>query len=94
MRADYLKLRDRVLAGLATIPGLTCTVPEGAFYVYPNVSAYLGGRLFRGLLAEDRPCVQRIAGESRKRVEPQEEHLGGELAYGVAEQVDSQSLRG
>jgi aspartate aminotransferase len=42
MRADYLKLRDRVLAGLATIPGLTCTVPEGAFYVYPNVSAYLG----------------------------------------------------
>ena len=42
MRADYLKLRDRVLAGLSTIPGLTCTVPEGAFYVYPNVSAYLG----------------------------------------------------
>jgi len=42
MRADYLKLRDQVLAGLKTIPGLTCTVPEGAFYVYPNVSAYLG----------------------------------------------------
>jgi aspartate aminotransferase len=42
MRADYLKLRDRVLTGLKTIPGLTCTVPEGAFYVYPNVSAYLG----------------------------------------------------
>ena len=42
MRADYLKLRDQVLAGMKTIPGLTCTVPEGAFYVYPNVSAYLG----------------------------------------------------
>jgi aspartate aminotransferase len=42
MRADYMKLRDRVLAGLKTIPGLTCTVPEGAFYVYPNVLAYLG----------------------------------------------------
>lgn len=42
MRADYLKLRDQTLAGLKTIPGLTCTVPEGAFYVYPNVSAYLG----------------------------------------------------
>jgi aspartate aminotransferase len=42
MRADYLKLRDRVIAGLAQIPGITCTVPEGAFYVYPNVSAYLG----------------------------------------------------
>jgi aspartate aminotransferase len=42
MRADYLKLRDQILAGLAQIPGITCTKPEGAFYVYPNVSAYLG----------------------------------------------------
>jgi aspartate aminotransferase len=42
MRADYLKLRDRILQGLKTIPGITCTTPEGAFYVYPNVSAYLG----------------------------------------------------
>ena len=42
MRADYIRLRDRVLAGFKTIPGLTCTVPQGAFYVYPNVSAFLG----------------------------------------------------
>ena len=42
MRADYLQLRDEALAGLAKIPGATCTKPEGAFYVYPNVKAYLG----------------------------------------------------
>ena len=42
MCADYIKLRDRVLEGFKTIPGLTCTVPEGAFYVYPNVSAFIG----------------------------------------------------
>jgi aspartate aminotransferase len=42
MRADYIKLRDRVLEGFQSIPGLTCTKPEGAFYVYPNVSAFLG----------------------------------------------------
>ena len=42
MRANYITLRDRILAGLATIPGITCTVPQGAFYVYPNVSAFLG----------------------------------------------------
>ena len=42
MRADFLKLRDRILGRLAEIPGVTCTKPEGAFYVYPNVSAYLG----------------------------------------------------
>jgi aspartate aminotransferase len=42
MRADFLKLRDRILAGLKTIPGLSCSVPQGAFYVYPNVSAFFG----------------------------------------------------
>ncbi len=41
-RADYIKLRDQILAGFKTIPGLTCTVPEGAFYVYPNVSKFIG----------------------------------------------------
>jgi aspartate aminotransferase len=42
MRADYLKLRDKILGRLAEIPGITCTKPDGAFYVYPNVSSYLG----------------------------------------------------
>jgi aspartate aminotransferase len=42
MRADYLKLRDEVLEGFQSIPGLTCTVPEGAFYLYPNVRNFLG----------------------------------------------------
>jgi aspartate aminotransferase len=42
MRADYIKLRDRILEGFKSIPGLTCTKPEGAFYVYPNIRAFLG----------------------------------------------------
>jgi aspartate aminotransferase len=42
MKVDYIKLRDRMLAGFATIPGMTCTVPQGAFYVYPNISAFFG----------------------------------------------------
>jgi aspartate aminotransferase len=42
MKAGYIQLRDQVLAELAEIPGITCVRPEGAFYVYPNVSAYFG----------------------------------------------------
>ena len=42
MRKDYISLRDQILAGLREIPGIRCTVPEGAFYVYPNVSAFFG----------------------------------------------------
>jgi aspartate aminotransferase len=41
-RAEFKLLRDYMLAALKTIPDVTCTVPGGAFYVYPNVSAYLG----------------------------------------------------
>ena len=42
MRTGYIGIRDRVLEGFRSIPGLTCTVPQGAFYVYPNVSAFFG----------------------------------------------------
>jgi aspartate aminotransferase len=41
-RAEFIDLRDYMLAKLAEIPGITCTKPEGAFYVYPNISAFLG----------------------------------------------------
>ena len=42
MRAEYIRLRDHVVKGLRSIPGVTCTMPEGAFYVYPNVSSFFG----------------------------------------------------
>ncbi|MGB6973634.1 MAG: pyridoxal phosphate-dependent aminotransferase [Terracidiphilus sp.] len=41
-RAEFIGLRDHMLARLAEIPGVTCTRPEGAFYVYPNLSAFIG----------------------------------------------------
>ena len=41
-RAEFKELRDYMLTALKTIPGVTCTVPGGAFYVYPNLSAYIG----------------------------------------------------
>jgi aspartate aminotransferase len=39
MRAEYIQLRDRIVAGLRTIPGVKCNLPEGAFYAFPDVSA-------------------------------------------------------
>jgi aspartate aminotransferase len=41
MLAEYARRRERILAGLRAIPGVTCTTPEGAFYVFPNISAHL-----------------------------------------------------
>lgn len=42
MLAEYARRRTRILAGLADIPGVECTAPEGAFYVFPNVEKLYG----------------------------------------------------
>jgi len=42
MRAGYIHLRDKAVAGLRGIPGITCANPQGAFYVFPNLSHYFG----------------------------------------------------
>jgi len=38
MLAEYRKRRDFVVARLRQIPGVLCNEPQGAFYVYPNIS--------------------------------------------------------
>jgi len=40
---DFEERRNVIVAGLREIPGVTCVMPEGAFYVYPNVSACFKG---------------------------------------------------
>jgi aspartate aminotransferase len=42
MRQEYIKLRDHVVNGLRSIAGIKCTMPEGAFYAYPNICALFG----------------------------------------------------
>ncbi|MCK6641133.1 MAG: pyridoxal phosphate-dependent aminotransferase [Bacteroidia bacterium] len=42
MRDAFKRRRDLVLAGLKEIPGMKTNVPDGAFYVYPEVSAFFG----------------------------------------------------
>jgi aspartate aminotransferase len=45
MLAEYARRRECILAGLRAIPGIACTAPEGAFYVFPNISAHLNADL-------------------------------------------------
>ncbi len=45
MLAEYARRRERILAGMAAIPGVVCNAPEGAFYVFPNIEELLGGRV-------------------------------------------------
>jgi aspartate aminotransferase len=45
MLAEYARRRERILAGLRAIPGVTCAPPMGAFYVFPNVSAHFNPQM-------------------------------------------------
>lgn len=41
MISEYKKRRDYLYSGLTSITGITCHKPEGAFYLFPNISHYL-----------------------------------------------------
>jgi aspartate aminotransferase len=42
MKAAFLKRRDMVLQLLQEIPGVKVNLPLGAFYIFPDISAYFG----------------------------------------------------
>ena len=92
MRADYIKLRDRVLAGFETIPGLTCTVPQGAFYVYPNVKSFIG----KGGIKSASDIAAKLLSEAHVVVVPGEafgtnEHI--RLSYAVSHDVVDEGVK-
>jgi aspartate aminotransferase len=75
-RAEFIDLRDYMLAKLKEIPGVTCTRPEGAFYVYPNISAFLG----KGGIRSATELATRLLHEAHVVTVPGE-------AFGTAEHV-------
>jgi aspartate aminotransferase len=92
MRADYLKLRDQVLAGFKTIPGLTCTVPQGAFYVYPNIKAFIG----KGGVKSAADLASKLLSEAHVVVVPGEafgtsDHI--RLSYAVSANVVDEGVK-
>jgi aspartate aminotransferase len=92
MRADYIKLRDQVLAGFKTIAGLTCTVPQGAFYVYPNVKNFIG----KGGIKSASDLAAKLLSEAHVVVVPGEafgttEHI--RLSYAVSNDVVDEGVK-
>jgi aspartate aminotransferase len=45
MRKEYEKRRDYIYQRLSNINGLSCNLPEGAFYVFPNISALFNDKI-------------------------------------------------
>src|SRR5256885_13407200 len=86
MRREYIQLRDHVVNGLRSIPGVTCTKPEGAFYAYPNISSFLS----RGGLKSASDVAGRLLREAHVATVPGEgfgtnEHIRVSYATSKAE---------
>jgi aspartate aminotransferase len=51
--AIYKQRRDATLARINRIPGLRCSVPVGAFYLYACCAGLIGRRTSKGAVLED-----------------------------------------
>ncbi len=40
MRAEFIGRRSLIVEGLNAIPGVSCVMPHGAFYAFPNVKSF------------------------------------------------------
>jgi len=68
MLAEYRRRRDFVIPRLRQIPGVTCSMPAGAFYAYPN----LRGALDRGGIKTPLEFADRLLKEASVAVVPGE----------------------
>jgi aspartate aminotransferase len=88
MRDEFQRRRDRIVAGLRAIPGVQCGMPEGAFYVYPNVGTFLKKNGVENTLA----LTEKLLDEARVAVVPGEAfgtHSHLRISYATSqEQID------
>jgi aspartate aminotransferase len=51
MVEEFDRRRRTIVAGLNRIPGVSCRMPSGAFYAFPNIKGILGRRGPQGVIA-------------------------------------------
>ncbi len=92
MREEYRRRRDRIVAGLRAMPGIRCTTPQGAFYVYPNVAAHLG----KAGLADTAMLADKLLEEAHVALVPGEAFGTGEhvrISYATSMEQIEEGLR-
>jgi len=52
MRREFDERRKYIVKALNEIPGITCREPKGAFYVFPDISSFIG-KTFKGQKIEN-----------------------------------------
>lgn len=57
MREVFEKRRNMIVAGLNSIDGVTCRMPKGAFYAFPNITGLYGKKTPKGEVLTDSMSV-------------------------------------
>lgn len=87
MVEEFSRRRTTIVHGLNRIPGISCQMPRGAFYAFPNIKGVLGRQGPSGMLQTPTDVAQYLLDEARIAVVPGEpfgskEHL--RLSYATS----------
>ena len=95
MVEEYQRRRDLICGALTAIDGITCYKPQGAFYCFPNVGAYLGKKHKGERIADSSQLTSYLLDEARVAVVPGVE-FGAEgflrLSYPIASKVITEGI--
>ncbi len=72
MVEEFSRRRKTIVEGLNNIPGVTCSMPRGAFYAFPNIRALLGKRGPSGMLKTPNEMANYLLNDAHIAVVPGE----------------------
>ncbi len=72
MVEEFARRRNTIVEGLNNIPGVTCSMPRGAFYAFPNISGLLGKRGPSGMLKTPNEMANYLLNDAHIAVVPGE----------------------
>jgi len=70
MRAVFARRRDLMVSLVRSIPGLSCLTPQGAFYVFVDVSGLIGRVIGGQTVRDDEHLAEILLGKARVAVVP------------------------
>jgi len=65
MRRAYVIRRNQIVSRLNQMPGVSCNMPQGAFYVFPDISEYIGKSSSCGRIDSDVELCNFLLEEAR-----------------------------
>jgi aspartate/methionine/tyrosine aminotransferase len=86
--AKFEKRRDEIVKLVRKLEGVSCRIPDGAFYIFPNVSGYLSGNGGSGHFDSVNGMAQYLLEKARVAAVPgdafgSDEHIRFSFALGV-----------